>query len=68
MADLKLKKAYETVFNKDGTMKVCGREACKNLIEACQTIDPETYFGDMETGMICLDNFEQIKKLCLGEK
>ena len=67
-ADLAFRKAYESVFNEDGTIKVCGREACKKLISACQAKDQNTYFGNVETGQICLSSLETIKKLYSDEK
>lgn len=65
MEDLKFKESYEAVFNEDGTIKNCGREACKRLIEACKKKDPETDFGDVNTGKICLSNLDVIRKLYL---
>ena len=63
MANLSIKEAYEPVFNEDRTMKACGREACRRLIEACEAKDQETYFGDKRTGKICLSNISVIEKL-----
>lgn len=68
MANLSIKEAYEAVFNEDGTMKACGREACRRLIEACEAKDQDTYFGDKRTGKICLSNISVIEKLYLDEK
>lgn len=68
MTDRKLLEAYEEVFNEDGTMKACGREACIKLIEACEEKDRETYFGDKLNGKICLCNIDMIRQLYLSEK
>ena len=68
MANLSIKEAYEAVFNEDGTMKACGREACIRLIEACEAKDRETCFGNKKTGEICLSNIPIIKRLYLDEK
>lgn len=68
MANLTIKEAYEAVFTEDGVIKACGREVCKQLILACQAKDQKTYFGDKETGMLCLSSLDVIKKLYLDEK
>jgi hypothetical protein len=48
------------VFDEDGNIKVCGREACKALIRECEDRCPDIDFGDSETGMM---NVENIKKM-----
>lgn len=68
MAELTIKEAYEAVFNEDGTLKTCGRDACIKLISACKAKDQETYFGNEENGQICLGNFPRIWELYSSEK
>ena len=54
---------YFSVFDaQTGKMRNCGRDACKTLIQACQEISPNTYFGDIQTG--CVD-MQPIKYLAL---
>lgn len=59
-------KVYSSVFNEDGSVKLCGREKCKDLIIACIVLsDNNTYFGDRETGMMNIENIQTLKKgLC----
>ena len=51
---------YSKVFNGNGDIKACGREACKELIIACMDKYPGVNFGDPDTGMM---NVENIKKV-----
>lgn len=46
---------YEAVFNKDGSIKLCGREKCKKLIKISEELCPKVVtgeFGSKETGFI----------------
>lgn len=54
-----IKEAYEKVFDSDGSIKVCGREACSNLINACSSLEPTVYFGNSKTGIM---DTERIQK------
>lgn len=51
---------YRRVFDNNGNIKPCGREACKDLISACEQLCPDIDFGDNKTGMMHVVN---IKKL-----
>ena len=56
---------YERVFDEDGNTKVCGREACIDLIVACSDFIYNATgiyvdYGNNKTGMMNIDN---IKKL-----
>jgi len=62
MANEKLHKAYDKVFDAQGNVCACGRKACIALIEECEKIKPDTYFGDSKTGQM---NIEAIKQLVL---
>lgn len=42
--------AAKKVFNEDGTIRVCGRDAVRTLIEAAEQIDSTRDFGDKEIG------------------
>ena len=37
-------KCYETVFNPDNSIRVCGRENCKKLIELAEELCPGVRF------------------------
>ena len=46
---------FHKVFEEDFTVKTCGRETCKLLIAAARTIDRETDFGNVKTGVMNVD-------------
>jgi hypothetical protein len=51
---------YEKVFDENGNIKACGRDACKDLIRECTNKWPDIDFGNADTGMM---NVENIKKM-----
>ena len=53
---------YNKCFNEDGTVKACGREACKQLIRACMEQDPTKDFGNPDTGMMHVQNIISLIK------
>lgn len=53
-----LTKLYDKVFDADGNVKLCGRQACAKLIQALQPYSSEN-LGDATTGIM---NVENIKK------
>ena len=54
---------YNAVFNSDGTIKCCGREACKELIRACESASEEKInFGNADTGMMNVKNIQEFVK------
>ena len=68
MANLKFKEAFEAVFDEDGNVKLCGREACKRLIKACMELQPSTYFGNPITGYLNLKSYPIMRKLYEEQK
>ena len=40
---------------------MCGREACKKLIKACNHLDPDTYFGNPKTGILMIENIQNLR-------
>ena len=50
---------YNSIFDKNGNVTACGREKCKQLINALQEEYPDVVFGDKETGFL---NVETINK------
>ena len=50
---------YNEVFDKNGSVKLCGREKCIDLIRALSNKYPEENFGDTESGFM---NVNVIKK------
>lgn len=53
---------YGKVFDENDKVRLCGRDACIDLIISCHSIEKRTvgYFGSIVTGMM---NIENIKKL-----
>lgn len=43
------------VFNDEGTIRVCGRDSVRELIEAAESIDPTKNFGNKEIGRMNVD-------------
>ena len=57
---------YYAVFDKNGAIKPCGREACKKLIEACQNAcTKDIDFGNKETGMMNVTNIHRFMRSCV---
>lgn len=50
---------YNKVFDKNGSVKLCGREKCIDLIRALSCKYPDVNFGDTESGFM---NVNIIKK------
>ena len=56
---------YNEVFDSDDKIKACGREKCKKLIKYCKKIDNYTFYGDLDTGRMDVDNIQKLKtKYC----
>jgi len=53
-----MKQLYDSVFDADGNVKLCGRQACAKLIQALQPYSSEN-LGDATTGIM---NVENVKK------
>lgn len=52
----RFKEEYKKVFTDDSKVKACGRDECKKLIELAKEIDSKTYYGDIYTGLMNIDN------------
>lgn len=54
------------VFDTDGSIRLCGRDAVSTLIEAAEQIDSTRNFGDKEIGRMNVDTvrelLEEVKK------
>ena len=62
------KQQFEKVFDEEGNVKACGREACKELINMCKVQDSQTDFGDPMTGMMNVRNILLFRKKIFLEK
>lgn len=63
------KEKYDAVFNENGSVKLCGREKCKDLVIACMVLSKngtKNYFGNPDTGMMNVENIQKFKKGLLG--
>ncbi len=56
---------YNKVFDVDGSVKPCGREECKNLINMCKIELPSEDFGNPMTGMMNVENIQKFRKKIL---
>ena len=63
-----LQTLYKTVFDENGNVKLCRREACKDLIEAFSKIFPEKDFGNQKTGYMNVDVMHETYYQLLNEK
>lgn len=52
----RFKEEYKKVFTDDNKVKACGRDECKKLIELAKEVDSKTYYGDIYTGLMNIDN------------
>lgn len=52
---------YNEVFSEDGKIKVCGREACKRLIETAYEINPNVDYGNKQTGFMNVESLKALK-------
>ena len=53
---------YNKVFDEQGNVKACGREACMDLINMCKVQEPSTDFGNPLTGMMNVENIQKFRK------
>lgn len=49
-----IKKLYDDVFDSEGNIRACGRDACKCLIEAISS-ESSLNVGNADTGMMNID-------------
>lgn len=49
-----IKKLYDDVFDSEGNIRACGRDACKCFIEAISS-ESSLNAGNAETGMMNID-------------
>lgn len=52
----RFKEEYKKVFTDDNKVKACGRDECKKLIELAKEVDSKTYYGNIYTGLMNIDN------------
>lgn len=52
---------YDLAFDKDGNIKACGREVCKELIVLANQIEKNVKHGDETTGMMEVDTIKSLR-------
>ena len=50
------------VLDDQGNPKACGRENCKRAIWLANLLYPEVDYGDVETGMMKVENLNSLRK------
>lgn len=50
-------------FNENGNIKVCGRNACKNLISIAEMTDPSTNYKNKNTSFTNTENMKSFIKV-----
>lgn len=53
-----IQELYNTVFDNNGKVQLCGRETCKKLIRTMQEVFPQVDFGEEETGCMKIENIQ----------
>jgi hypothetical protein len=53
-----LTKLYDEVFDAEGNVMLCGRQACAKLIQALQLYSSES-LGDATTGIMNVENIKR---------
>ena len=61
MKNKSFKEKYDRVFHENGEVKLCGRAACIELMQALEELYPEESSGDTTTGFM---NVEKIHLFC----
>lgn len=56
MANVSFEIEYNRVFDENGEIRICGREACKALMAKMEECFPGETFGNPDTG--CMDIFK----------
>lgn len=51
---------YNTVFDKNGSIKSCGRDTTSELIKAAESIKSGIDFGNSDTGMMFVGNIKTL--------
>ncbi len=70
MSKIDFLKQYSVVFDLDGNVKLCGRNACKDLILAAIEVSGEKtpdYFGSLKTGMMNIERINVLKESLANE-
>lgn len=57
---------YNNVFDTNGNVKLCGRDACIALIDVCNKIIPNGNYGDNLTGMMNTSNILSLYRFLSG--
>lgn len=53
---------YDKVLTEEGELKLCGREACKELIILLKEEHPHEYFGNETTGQLDIETVRKYQE------
>lgn len=53
-------KQYAVCFDSVGSVKVCGRDECKKLIDLAMSVDSTLCYGDIENGFMHVGNMQSL--------
>lgn len=59
---------YNRVFDSNGNILLCGREACKDLIIAGLAVNEKGDFGNISTGMMNVSEIKSLHRLLMESK
>lgn len=57
--NLSVKDLYRIVFDADGAVRPCGRDACKSLIQRFASMFPGVDFGNQNTGQMRIGTIQE---------
>ena len=55
---------YLIVFDENGNVRPCGRDACIELIRTASCIVPDKDFGDVSSGFMNVDRMHKLYQYC----
>ena len=61
-----IKELYNKVFDENGNVTLCGRDASKKLMIALNEIYEAVDFGDLETGFLNVENVKKYVNKLIG--
>ena len=67
MTKRELSYLYNKVFDEEGNMRVCGRNCCKNLISALNSLSG-IEVGNLDTGFMCVIKVRSVYDTLMNEE
>lgn len=63
----KFEQEYKKVFTEENTVRACGRNECKKLIELAMELDNTIDYGNLDTGCMNVDNMIKLHERVIGK-